>query len=301
MLKKNLILNEVIVSRIKNIVWLICKLSSVDVLIARITPLGYFLRKAIPRHTFYKPERYDFSVNKDLKIQINRSDYTQWRVFAGSLTIPPYLVEILPKKSLNILDIGSNIGAFSFLLIAQIRPSHSSIHLFEPNPNLIPTLKENMKRIQNWQSNLTYSISEKGLGDSVGELRFNIKPNFSGSSSIVEKTDNSIEIVIDVTTLDDYAKSVKLDKVDFIKIDVESFEPAVFKGGMKIIRRDKPVLYFECSRNWYVHFSEDYIKEIFDTLIDLGYSFYLETEGIPTKIFYPEFSSLKFANIFATT
>ena len=48
--------------------------------------------------------------------------------------------------------------------------------------------------------------------------------------------------------------SLKLEKVNFIKIDVEGQELNVIKGGVKTITKNKPIIFFECwdinSHHW---------------------------------------------------
>lgn len=50
---------------------------------------------------------------------------------------------------------------------------------------------------------------------------------------------------VNVRSLDSY----NLDTVDFIKMDVEGYEPKVIMGGEKLIKRDWPVLCVEINRD----------------------------------------------------
>jgi hypothetical protein len=53
--------------------------------------------------------------------------------------------------------------------------------------------------------------------------------------------------VVEVTTLDGIAEALSLDRVDFIKIDVEGFEQSVLDGGETVIERDRPVMLIEIA------------------------------------------------------
>lgn len=53
---------------------------------------------------------------------------------------------------------------------------------------------------------------------------------------------------VSIKTLDGWAKDKKIDRVDFIKMDVEGFELAVIEGGAKIFDQ-KPSLIVELNRN----------------------------------------------------
>jgi hypothetical protein len=46
-----------------------------------------------------------------------------------------------------------------------------------------------------------------------------------------------------VKTLDSY----NFDKVDFIKIDVEGYEPEVLEGAKQLINRHRPIIFFEVN------------------------------------------------------
>jgi len=66
-----------------------------------------------------------------------------------------------------------------------------------------------------------------------------------------------------VTTLDAYYN--EFTDVAFIKCDVEGHEHAVFRGGQRLLERDRPCLLFEC------HHDEAKKQDLFSFLTSLGY------------------------------
>jgi hypothetical protein len=54
-----------------------------------------------------------------------------------------------------------------------------------------------------------------------------------------------IPTVVSVTTLDEYQVLHNLLKIDLIKMDVETHEPAVLEGMLAIVARDLPALIIE--------------------------------------------------------
>lgn len=52
-------------------------------------------------------------------------------------------------------------------------------------------------------------------------------------------------LAVPITTLDSFEL---FDDVDFIKMDVEGYEPKVIKGGLETIRRNSPVILCEINR-----------------------------------------------------
>jgi hypothetical protein len=74
---------------------------------------------------------------------------------------------------------------------------------------------------------------------------------------------------VKVDTLDNYFSSADKRPVKFIKCDVEGHELEVFRGGEKILKKDMPILLFECEAR---HLQSGDVKEVFSFLEDLGYS-----------------------------
>ena len=70
-------------------------------------------------------------------------------------------------------------------------------------------------------------------------------PGYSGLKE--RKYDRPNEIVKDIVVKTDLLDEIipSGEKIDFIKIDVEGAELQVLKGGMELIRRNKPVIIFE--------------------------------------------------------
>ena len=65
-------------------------------------------------------------------------------------------------------------------------------------------------------------------------------------------------------------------KIDFIKIDVDGYEMEVLKSGQKIIKKHKPLIYFEFAPYLYKEFGYT-AKNLIDFIIkDLNYRFFNE-------------------------
>jgi len=152
-----------------------------------------------------------------------------------------FFFDLIPKdKSVNIVDIGANVGLYS--LYAKYLPN-AHFYSFEPfdiNYNLLNEniLLNNITNINTYKialgekeckSILNTCISHNGLhtmGDNP--LRFNdIKP-----------------VEIDVNTLDNIFFNNNI-TVDYIKIDTEGYEYYILKGGENTIKKNKPIIQLE--------------------------------------------------------
>ena len=67
--------------------------------------------------------------------------------------------------------------------------------------------------------------------------------------------------------------SFDINKLDFIKCDVEGAEKLVFEGGLETIKKYKPIIYAEMLRKWSKSFGY-HPDDIINLLADIGYHCY---------------------------
>lgn len=145
-----------------------------------------------------------------------------------------------------ILDIGSHAGSHT-VLYKYINP-YAKIYCFEPQKKMFDLL------VNNINSNNFKNVEAFNVGVA------NISKEAEMNNSIVE-TGNIIEYgtnhrvnlggmqigfggeKIHTITID----SLNLTACDYIKIDVEGFEPLVLMGGEETIKKYKPVILFESN------------------------------------------------------
>lgn len=127
------------------------------------------------------------------------------------------------------LDIGANIGLTAACL-SQCLPD-GKILAFEPARTVYPILRRNIERNQ-FRNVTTF---DSALGEAVGTARFSDNSAFGH----FDKAGHEVSVsTIDAVTRD-------LPRLDFIKIDVEGFEPSVLRGATETIRRFAPIIYME--------------------------------------------------------
>ena len=117
-----------------------------------------------------------------------------------------------------------------------------------------------------------------GLSDTSESLYWTEDMNNRGNASL--GNDYGEKVV--VTTLDDFisSESKSITKLDFIKIDVEGMELDVIKGGMKIIERFLPIIYYETLAPFREQRGFDVFEEIKNLLSPLGYTlFFMDSSG----------------------
>ena len=168
-----------------------------------------------------------------------------------------------------VLDIGANLGWYTLNWLKKTKDI--TVFSFEPIPeifdNFIKNLILNGQQIKN-----AYNI---GLANVNDELELFFDTERCGASSIVNlrETDNTIKVKCTVKRLDDVFNSLDVNRLDFIKCDVEGAEKLVFEGGLETIKKYKPIIYAEMLRKWSKSFGY-HPDDIINLLADIGYHCY---------------------------
>ncbi|MDC3263424.1 FkbM family methyltransferase [Pelagibacterales bacterium] len=169
------------------------------------------------------------------------------------------LISNLVKNNQNSIDIGANLGLFTFFM------SRASKHVFAFEPNPYPL--ENLKGLVD--SNVT--VLPIALGNNDGPVEIKIPHHRKGWSSngasLASKEINDGKIInIQCRKLD----SLNIENIGLIKIDVEGFEIEVIRGAKDTILKNKPVMIIE---NEIVHTKDT--NELFTTMNEFGYDKYI--------------------------
>ncbi|HMS27511.1 MAG TPA: FkbM family methyltransferase [Burkholderiaceae bacterium] len=144
-----------------------------------------------------------------------------------------FLTQLLHDNSV-ILDVGANIGLFSLLLASKAKGI--DVHAFEPielNAHLIAISKQ-----INCLNNIT--INQSCVGDTDGTVEFSVSSD-SAYSSIIDsgRKKESAKIICPICRLDTYVQAANIQKIDFVKIDVEGAEKLVLTGAHAILTEHK--------------------------------------------------------------
>lgn len=159
-----------------------------------------------------------------------------------------FLYEVI-KSSKTILDIGSHAGSHT-VLYKHINPD-CEIYCFEPQSEMFNLLEHNImknsfknvktfnKGVANMaiKSSMSKSVSD---GDNIGKsIEYGTNSRFNLGGLQIGNGGEEIETV----TID----SLNLKSCDYIKIDVEGFEPLVLMGAKETIKKFKPTILFESN------------------------------------------------------
>ncbi len=148
------------------------------------------------------------------------------------------------EKSEVIFDIGANIGTAS-IIMSMMNP-HAKIYSFEPHPVTFKSALE----ISGLNKIGQVIYNNIGLGEESGKkLLFEVNSNNAGMNRMVSGGEDYPSIEVRVEKMDNFVSDNQINRLDFIKIDVEGYEYAVLKGGSETLKKFHPVLYIEIDDN----------------------------------------------------
>jgi FkbM family methyltransferase len=193
---------------------------------------------------FLIPCFYDHNYQKDL---VNILDQY---MSEGPYGYVNGIFDVTVKKGDVVIDAGAWIGDFS----AYVASLGAKVYAFEPLTEVFELLKETSKL----NDNRIYPV-QKGLSDSEGDVILSLSENTSAGASFVIENDYAGE-KISLTTLDQFVLENKIEKVDFIKADIEGAERNMLKGATYVLKTFAPKLAI-CT----YHFPDD--SEVLEKII----------------------------------
>jgi FkbM family methyltransferase len=147
-------------------------------------------------------------------------------------------------------DVGANIGVYSTVL-ARIAGDAGLVHCFEPVDHVRARLRANA-RLNGMES---MNINPFALGSQPGvrEMHQIKEGRFRGGASTFVETENIAAIgesefetrEVEIKTLDQYVIDTGVNRVDFLKIDVEGFELEVLTGAADTLSKHRPTIILE--------------------------------------------------------
>jgi FkbM family methyltransferase len=181
-------------------------------------------------------------------------------------------VERFVEAGMTVLDIGAHHGFYTLLCSKRVGAGGRVI-AFEPSP------RERKALLLHLRLNRCRNVSVEGLAlsneETTGKL-YVIEGKNTGCNSLrppVAVGEMSL-LSVRVVRLDEWLRQRKVDRVDFIKLDVEGGELAVLEGAVQLLeRKPRPVILAEVqdvrTQPWGYR-----AKEIIDHLAQRGYKWF---------------------------
>jgi FkbM family methyltransferase len=146
-------------------------------------------------------------------------------------------VDVTVKSNDIVIDAGAWIGDFA----AYAANKGATVYAFEPVRETYSWLckTERLNNINTGRGEI-YPV-QKGLGCSECEIAISLDENNSGASSIISKEGKSSETIA-ITTLDKFVEENRIERVNFIKADIEGAERDMLRGATHVLKTFAPKL-----------------------------------------------------------
>jgi FkbM family methyltransferase len=207
---------------------------------------------------------------------VTRQDHGAWRYVLRGL---------IPETGLA-LDVGAHGGQFARLLAGVV--PRGQVLAFEPSSYARSVLKPAL-RIRRVQNVKVYPLA---LGAERGSavLRTPMKRRGEMGYGLAHLGDGDqhaeVTETIRVTTLDAFAESLPLARLDFIKADIEGFEAEMVAGGRRTIERFRPLMLLEMDPRHLARAGTT-LAAFWDMLTTMGYKPSLLAENSVTPVSDP--------------
>ena len=138
------------------------------------------------------------------------------------------------KPGMVVFDPGANMGYFAAQCIGPLG-AEGIVHSFEPSR----TANAQMRRMNDLQRFATWKLWDLALTDHTGEHTFYDTPRvmvrgFACLEGTYDPADK-ITYPVQVTTLDAFCTTQGVDRIDFLKLDIEGSELPALRGAERLL------------------------------------------------------------------
>ena len=203
-----------------------------------------------------------------------RSDVGSSLFFNGSFEqLDINYISNLIENTGHIIDVGANIGYHSICWSTMI-PNYQ-VHSFEPGKETFDLLEFNV--VKNQKNNII--LVNAAVSDKSGIASFYYcSDNAYSSLKDTKRKEIVATYEVKVIKIDDYVKSHNLEKVSFLKIDVEGLEHNVLIGAKETLLSKKPIVFCEIYAG--SNSNENPLRTI-HFIEALGYKSFILKDGTP--------------------
>lgn len=237
-------------------------------------PLKYAIRNKIKNIVLSKKKKIKQAHINDYEILVPVDEGIGWLIYylKSFNKKETNFIRRIAKKDWICFDIGANVGYYSLLFASLCKKGET--HSFEPLPlcyhllsasillNNFDNMRLNNFALSNHNEVSKFSVSEKRESSSF------IHTEMSPLENIIQ---------VEVRRLDDYIRENDIERIDFMKIDVEGAEKLVLEGSLETLSRKElqpKILLIELYDPNFIHYNTS-IDEIVTFLNSYGYEAFI--------------------------
>lgn len=165
-----------------------------------------------------------------------------------------------------VFDVGAAVGDTAVVLLRAFPSSH--VYCFEPLPDSFAQLKKQVAVFGDRVECFNFALSQ---GD--GEAEFYIQAARDSSSFVRRPSDKPGNFIkVKTGRLDDVVKELGVQKIDFMKIDVEGSEKELMAGGRNTFADKIDNLFIEINPLYYKGERGHFYLDVLEAIYRAGFS-----------------------------
>jgi FkbM family methyltransferase len=222
----------------------------IDIVLTQLRPIQFRGKGMLAELVVPKTGKRDALVFGS-RFSLDLSDYIQRHMYAGSFEREESrIVRQMLRSGMTFVDVGANVGYYTALASRLVGPT-GSVLAFEPSEYAFPRLSRmievnGLTNVRAIKCALADTAGERLLFGAVDEDVYDIH------TATMVPNDNSHRAVVRTDTLDHMAEQLNIKQIDFMKIDVDGFEPLVLQGATGLIGEGRiSHILFECAEYWF--------------------------------------------------
>lgn len=157
-----------------------------------------------------------------------------------------YYLKSIIKPGYNCIDIGANMGYYS-VFMSKYAGAAGKVYAVEPVPLFAEIWKKNVRRCKN--RNLILFNYALGAQETTAEMGMPFINGVvhHGMTKVVTEESAGYEKKFRVEMKNPDVLFSEIEKIDFIKVDVEGYESIVFENMTELLKKHKPFIQSELS------------------------------------------------------
>ena len=176
-----------------------------------------------------------------------------------------FYLHTIVKPGFYCLDIGANLGYYSVKL-SNIVGEKGKVFSVEPVPMFNEIWKRNIKVSKyNNAELLPYALGEKAQTIQMGTPVISGVLHHGMTKVIEDKTKENYVQFYDVEMKNPDELFLNLERLDFIKIDIEGYESIVFANIINTLKKHRPIIQSELG-------GDENRKKVIEILREIGYT-----------------------------
>lgn len=206
-----------------------------------------------------------FTKRLDIKYKLNLKENNDWKTF--NLLFPPSTFQFFEKikHDDNVIDVGANLGFYT--LMSAKKAINGKVFSIEPDQSNYVALSKNLS-LNGFKNIFPYNLAFGNQNKKVTIETFS-HDNNNGMKRIKE-VEFSGDSETPMMTLDEFVEINAIDKVNWMKIDIEGYEYEFLKGALQTIAHFKPYIYIEICDLHLKHFKSS-ASALIKLLEEIGY------------------------------